>query len=88
MPSERKDDAPLGDAWAEVRGLPEVGRSKTPLAEVIETEVNELLDRADRKLMRDDDKIDDAVRRIVRQASLEEVGKKPEVTVVVSRLMS
>ncbi len=83
-----EDNAPLGDAWAEVMGLPEKGRSKTPLAEVIEKEVNEFLERSNAKTMRDDDKIDDAVRRIVRQASLEEVGKKPEVTVVVSRLMS
>ncbi len=83
-----EDDAALGDAWAEVMGLPETGRSKTPLAEVIEAAVNEFLERAGRKEMASDDKIDEAVRRIVRQVSLEEIGKKPEVTVVVSRISS
>ncbi len=82
-----EDDALLGEAWAEVMGLAETGRSKRPLAEVIEQDVTELLDGANRKTLKDDDKIDEAVRRIVRQICLEEVGKKPEVTVVVSRLM-
>lgn len=81
-----EDNAPLGDAWAEVKGLPEKGRSRAPLTETIEIEVNEFLRRAERKVMRDDDKIEEAITRIVRQATLEEVGKKPEVTVVVSRL--
>ena len=83
-----EDDAPLGEAWAEVMGLPEKGRSRTPLAEVLEDEVTRLLDRADRKTLRDDDRLDEAVRRLVRQVALDEIGKKPEVTVVVSRLMA
>ena len=33
-----------------------------------------------------DDKMDEALRRIVRQVAMEEIGKKPEVTVVISRL--
>ncbi len=82
-----EDDTPLGEPWAEVVGLPPAGRSKRPLAEVIEADLEEFLDRADRKVMRDDDRIDEAVRRLVRQATLDEVGKKPEVTVVVSRLL-
>ena len=36
--------------------------------------------------MRDDEKTEEAIRRIVRQVAVEEIGKKPEVTVVVSRL--
>ena len=38
--------------------------------------------------LRDDDKLDEALRRIARQVAMEEIGKKPEVTVVVSRLMA
>ncbi|MFZ0097525.1 MAG: hypothetical protein WAK98_03505, partial [Gemmobacter sp.] len=38
------------------------------------------------KVMRDDDKLEETVRRIIRQVAVEEIGKKPEVTVVVSRL--
>jgi ribonuclease J len=81
-----ENDEPLGDAWAEVMGLPATGRSKRLLAEVIEADVTEFLERAGRKVLADDDKVDDGVRRIVRQTALDEVGKKPEVTVVVSRI--
>ena len=37
-------------------------------------------------MLKDDAKLDEAVRRVVRQICMEEIGKKPEVTVVVSRL--
>jgi ribonuclease J len=77
----------LGDAWVEISGLAETGRTG-PLAEVLETDLNEFLAAAPAKLLRDDDKLDEALRRIVRQVAMEEIGKKPEVTVVVSRLMS
>lgn len=81
------DNTPLGDAWAELMGLPETGRGGRPLADTIETDLTEFLDRADRKIMANDDKLNEALRRLVRQVCMEEVGKKPEVTVVVSRLL-
>jgi ribonuclease J len=34
----------------------------------------------------DDDKLEEAIRRVVRQVAMEEIGKKPEMTVVISRL--
>ena len=34
----------------------------------------------------DDDKLEEGLRRVARQAAQNEIGKKPEVTVVVSRL--
>ncbi len=79
-------DEPLGDAWVELMGLPEKTKRKAPLAEVMETELSEFLQGAGRKILRDDDKVEEAIRRVVRQVSMEEIGKKPEVTVVVSRL--
>jgi hypothetical protein len=42
-------------------GLPEAGRSKAPLAEVVEREVTGLLERADRKTLRDDDRLDNEI---------------------------
>ena len=81
-----EDGNPLGEPWAELRGLPERGRHGRALLEVIETDLMEFLDRADRRTLADDDKLDDGIRRIVRQVAMEEIGKKPEVTVVVSRL--
>ena len=82
------DDAEVrGDAWVEIMGLSTKGRSG-PLAETMEADLAEFLNGAGRKILRDDDKLDEALRRIVRQVSMEEIGKKPEVTVVVSRLMA
>ncbi|HMO09201.1 MAG TPA: ribonuclease J [Paracoccaceae bacterium] len=81
-----EDDAPLGDAWVEVMGLPPRGRSGTDLAEVLERELTAALDGAGAKVLRDDEKLDEALRRVARQVAMNEIGKKPEVTVVVSRL--
>lgn len=81
-----EDDGALGDPWAELEGLAETGKGGRPLSETIEAELAEFLDRAGAKVLRDDDKLDDGVRRVVRQVAMEEIGKKPEVTVVVSRL--
>jgi ribonuclease J len=79
-------DEPLGEAWVEVKGLPEKGRTGAILADTLEADLTEFLDKAGRKVLKDDAKLDEAVRRVVRQISMEEIGKKPEVTVVVSRL--
>ena len=81
-------DAPLGEAWVELSGLPEIGRGDRALVETLETDLSEFLESAGPKILRDDDKLDEALRRLVRQVSMEEIGKKPEVTVVVSRLQA
>lgn len=81
-----EDDNVLPDAWVELMGLPERTRGGGDLARHIESELAEFLESADDKLVRDDKKMDDAIRKITRQVSMEEIGKKPEVTVIVSRL--
>ncbi|WP_412553833.1 ribonuclease J [Shimia sp. MIT1388] len=81
-----EDDEPLGDAWCELMGLPELGRSQAPLVDVLEEDVTQFLGRAKEKTLADDDKIEGDIRRIVRNSSRDEIGKKPEVTVIVSRL--
>ena len=81
-----EDDRPLPDAWVEVTGLPREGRGRAPLAGQIEAELNEFLDRADPRIVANDAKLEEALRRITRQVTMEEVGKKPEVTLVISRL--
>ena len=83
-----ENDEPLGEAWAELMGLPGVGKTGQALSDTIETELNDFLSRIEDRVRRDDDKLDEAIRRIVRQVSMEEIGKKPEVTVVVSRLQA
>ena len=81
-----EDDTPIGEPWAETMGLPETGRSRAPLVEMIEAETGQALARAEDKTLIDDDKLEDMLRRIVRQVCVEEIGRKPEVTVVISRL--
>ncbi len=81
-------DTPLGEAWVELSGLPAVGRGARALVDTLEADLSDYLETAGAKVLRDDDKLDEALRRIVRQVSMEEIGKKPEVTVVVSRLQA
>ena len=81
-----EDDRPLADAWVELSGLPETGRAGVPLARHVESELAEFLDRVDARVVMDDKRIDEAIRKITRQVMMEEIGKKPEVTVIVSRL--
>ncbi|MEC7300707.1 MAG: ribonuclease J, partial [Pseudomonadota bacterium] len=81
-----EQDEPLGDPWCDLMGLPELGRSHAPLRDVLEEDLGHFLNRAGPATLTDDDKIEESLRRIVRQSSQNEIGKKPEVTVVVSRL--
>lgn len=80
------DDEPLGEPWCEVMGLSETGRSRASLVDVLEADLGQWLARAGAKTLRDDDKLQEGLKRIVRQTALDEIGRKPEVTVVVSRL--
>ncbi|MHC0054020.1 ribonuclease J [Actibacterium sp. D379-3] len=82
-----EEDEPLGEPWVELKGLPETGRSKAGLAEVLEQDLAQLLARSDDKTLMNDDKLEDALRRRTRQVALDEIGRKPEVVVVISRLV-
>ncbi|MBE1284835.1 MAG: MBL fold metallo-hydrolase [Rhodobacteraceae bacterium] len=81
-----EEDEPLGEPWCEVMGLPETGSSNAALVEVLEEDLNQFLMRADPRTLRNDDKLEEGLRRIARQSAQSEIGKKPEVTVVVSRM--
>ncbi|MEL6647689.1 MAG: ribonuclease J, partial [Pseudomonadota bacterium] len=81
-----EDDEPLGDPWCEVMGLAEEGSSRAPLVDILEEDLSQFVGRASDKTLTDDDKIEEGMRRVVRQTAQLEIGKKPEVTVIVSRL--
>ena len=81
-----ENNEPLGDAWVDLRGLPPLGKGGRDLAETLEGDLSEFLDTAGKKLLADDDKLEEALKRVVRQVAMEEIGKKPEMTVVISRL--
>ena len=81
-----ENDEMLGDPWCEVMGLAEQGKSRAPLVDVVEEDRSQLIGRTGGKTMRDDKKLEEAIKRQVRQSCNAEIGKKPEVTIVVSRL--
>ncbi|AML53199.1 ribonuclease J [Falsihalocynthiibacter arcticus] len=82
-----EDDTPLGEPWVETMGLPRNGTSNAELVEVLEGDLTQVMMRMDDKTLLDDDKIEEQIRRATRMTTQNEVGKKAEVTVVVSRLM-
>ncbi|GGH21411.1 ribonuclease J [Cribrihabitans marinus] len=81
-----EEDEPLGEPWCDLKGLPETGSSRAALVDVLEEDLNQFLMRAGDKTLRDDDKLEEELRRIARQTAMSEIGRKPEVTVVVSRM--
>ena len=81
-----EDDEPVGEPWCEVMGLAETGSSNAPLVDVLEEDLNQFMMRASAKTLRDDGKLEEELRRITRHTTQSELGKKPEVTVVLSRL--
>jgi ribonuclease J len=67
-------------------GLATTGRSRAPLVDLLEADLEQFINRASEVTLADDDKLEQALKKIVRQTALDEIGKKPEVTVVISRL--
>jgi len=82
-----EEDEMIGEPWCEVRGLPEMGSSNAPLVDALEEDLSQLIGRADHKTITNDDKLEEGIKRIVRQTCQTEIGKKPEVSIVISRLM-
>ena len=81
-----EDGEALGDPWVDTMGLPTKGRGGRELSEVLEADLGAFIAGAGRKVMGDDDKLEEALKRTVRQVAMTEIGKKPEVIVVISRL--
>jgi ribonuclease J len=79
-------DDPLGDPWVEIMGLPETGNSRAALVDVLEEDLGQYLMRAKGKTLRDDEALEGELVRIAKKSAQDEIGRKPEVTVVVSRL--
>ncbi|RMD90871.1 MAG: ribonuclease J [Alphaproteobacteria bacterium] len=81
-----EDGEPLGEPWVAITGLAETGRSHAPLADVLEHDLDQMLKRADPRTLADDDRLTEALTRALRQSAMSEIGKKPEVSVIISRL--
>ncbi|MEQ8258327.1 MAG: ribonuclease J [Roseovarius confluentis] len=81
-----ESDEPLGEPWCEIMGLAETGSSRAPLVDVLEEDLSQFMGRAKPKTLSDDDALEDGLRKVARQSAQGEIGKKPEVTVIISRL--
>jgi ribonuclease J len=81
-----EDGDMLGDPWVEIMGLPETGRNDVPLVDVVEEDLAQFIGRAHAKTLADDDKLEKEIKMIARKSAQGEIGKKPEVTVIISRL--
>lgn len=81
-----EDDDPLGDPWCEIRGLAAEGSSRAPLVDVLEEDLGQFMGRAGDRTLADDGKLEEGLRKVARQSALSEIGKRPEVTVIISRL--
>lgn len=82
-----EDDEMLGEPWCETLGLSEMGRSNASLIDALEEDLSQYIGRAGAATMVDDDKLEQGIKKTARQTCLNEIGKKPEVTVIISRLM-
>ena len=81
-----ENDEPMEDVWCELRGLPERGISLNDLSNVIEEDIEKTLPFLDQKLITEDKKLEEQLTRSVRRVCSNEIGKKPEVTILISRL--
>ncbi|GAA0288985.1 ribonuclease J [Rhodovulum strictum] len=81
-----EDDAPLGEPWVELSGLPETVPGGAPLSEVLEQALERFLARADDRVLADEDLLEKDLGILTRRTTENEIGKRPEVTVVISRL--
>ncbi|MDO6589805.1 ribonuclease J [Loktanella sp. D2R18] len=81
-----ENDEPLGDPWVEISGIAETGRNNAALVDVVEQDLSQFMNRANAKTLRDEVKLEKELKTIARRSAAAEIGKKPEVTVIVSRL--
>ena len=81
-----ENDDMLGEPWCEIRGLPDVGQSDCNVIDVLEEDLSQYIGRSKPSVIQDDEKLEKDIKRIARQTALTEIGKKPEVTVIISRL--
>jgi ribonuclease J len=80
------DDEVLEDTWVDLRGLPDAAGNGAPLADLMETHLAGQLARIDKRTAGDDEKLEELIVRGVRKVAQDEVGKRPEVTVLITRL--
>ena len=82
-----ENDDIIGDPWCETKGLPIVTNSNAPLVDCLEEDLSQLIGRVEPDVLLDNERLEEVVRRGARHTCKSEIGKKPEVSVVISRLV-
>jgi ribonuclease J len=77
---------PMGGAWVEAMGLPEASRYPDGLEGACEAAVDKSLGRAKAGELADDEKVERMATQACTKVCLDLVGKKPVVSVMISRL--
>ncbi len=81
------EDDLLGEPWVETRGLALQGISNASLEDILEEDLSQYLGRAERKTLKDDDALETGLMKIARQSCQLETGKRPEISVTISRVI-
>ena len=77
---------PIGGAWVTARGVPDNRKMRDGLEGALEAEIGRVLARAKRAEIDDDDALEELIQRAAARICNDAVGKKPVVTVMISRL--
>jgi ribonuclease J len=80
-----ENDEMLGEPWCEIRGLVDFGHSDCNFIDVLEEDVSHYIARSSLSIIQDDDRLEKEIKSVVRQTALAEIGKKPEVSIIISR---
>jgi ribonuclease J len=81
-----EEGRPMGGVWVEALGLPDTRRYPDGLAAAVEAAIDQSLGRAKRSELGDDDAVERTVVQASNRICMDLVGKKPVVTVMISRL--
>ena len=81
-----EDGRPLGGVWAQARGLPDDPRLRDGVEGSLEQAIEAELSRARPQTFADDDALEELVQRACARVCNDAIGKKPVVSVMISRL--
>ncbi len=81
-----EEGRPLGGSWAEPRGLPDTDRYPDGIGGALEAAIDASLGRAKKAELANDDTVERLVVQASNRVCMDLLGKKPVVTVMISRL--
>ena len=73
----------MGEPCVKSTAWPRRGHSRAPLVDVLEEDLSQFMGRAKAATLTDDDALEEGLRKVARQSTQTEIGKRPEVTVII-----